>query len=439
MSKLLKDSPSNIHEVVQYVFRTDSEGEEKQIQLLKKHPGPRILIGTPTRILDILSSQYKSTLPLFNLSSIVLDEADVLIPKGKVFTVLKRTNGSESDRSKLIPTQILLNYIIPWRNSYARENNKVFTPLKFLIESSNASNYLKVVAMKNKWITGRPMLRLGTDTENNVKEQLPNDICNYFVTYNPLTGDLTDTDLDISKALPNLDSNALKIVSELNNRRVYQHLKEYSSLNESARTTLLQVYSDALVKTMKLADGASDSVKSLKKRALVVVPEAYSIPTFLSVLEKSHGIKGASVLTKENDCRFFYTSELGDEISIDTQTFFKEQPFEEFEDGVPDVLVVRARQVAGMDFPGLNRIYALGWDSISLPKLYFTVAGRSRAAPAQEKGQVGAVGLWKSPEDQQQGKFVVISLIENTNDIRYNVLIAGSMATLSVKQTRFFH
>lgn len=439
ISKLLKDSPLNTHDVVQSVFRTDSEGEEKQIRLLKQHPGPHILIGTPTRILDILASQYRSDLPLFNLSSIVLDEADVLIPKSQVFSVLKRTNNVEHDHSTSIPTQVLLNHIIPWRNTYVRQNCETFVPLKFLIESSNAKNYLKVVAIKNNWINGRPMPRLGTDSETNLKQEIPNDVSSYFTTYNPLTGDLIDTDYDVSEILPNFDDKALKAVSDLSRRRVSQHVKEHAALSDKEKNLLFKDYADALLHTMNAADGI-DQVENLentnkqeRKRAMVVVPEAFSIASFSKILEQHHGIKGAMVSTKQNDCGFYYTNN-DESVKIDHETFFKTVSKE----NEPDVLIVRARQTAGMDFPGLDRIYAIGWDSILLAKLYLTVAGRSRAAPAQEKGELGNKGLWKPATDPQQTKFVVVSLIEQANDMRYNILIAGMMKKLAVEQTKLF-
>lgn len=439
ISKLLKDSPLNTHDVVQSVFRTDLEGEEKQIKLLQQHPGPHILIGTPTRILDILASQYRSDLPLFNLSSIVLDEADVLIPKGQVFSVLKRTNNFEHDHSTSIPTQVLLNHIVPWRNTYMRQNCETFVPLKFLIESSNAKNYLKVVAIKNNWINGRPMPRLGTDSESNLKQELPNDVCSYFTTYNPLTGDLIDTDYDVSEILPNFDDKALKAVSDLSRRRVSQHVKEHAALSDKEKSLLFKNYADALLRTMDAADGINkvenhaDTSKQ-RKRAMVVVPESFSIASFSKVLEQCHGIKGAMVSSKQNDCGFYYTNN-DKSVKIDSETFFQTVPKED----EPDVLIVRARQTAGMDFPGLDRIYAMGWDSILLSKLYLTVAGRSRAAPAQEKGELGNKGLWKAATDPRQTKFVVVSLIEQANDMRYNILIAGTMKKLAVEQTKLFN
>lgn len=489
ISKMLKNSPLNINSVVQHVSRTDQQGEQKQIDLLEQYPGPHILIGTPTRILDILSSPKKSALPLFNLSSIVLDEAETLIPKAQVFSVLKRTNNLEHDHSKSIPTQILLNHIVPWRNTYVEQNSKVFVPLKFLIESSNASNYLKVVAMKNKWISGRPMPRLGTDEQDHDyagfdKQELPNDVSSYFVTYNSSTGQLTDTDYDVSSVIPEFDTNALKAIADLGRRRVSQNVKEYASLSKQSREKLMEDYADALSKTMALSsnvkanDGENpkESENAKKegnvpapkpKRALVVIPEAYSLPLFLSVLEKRHGIKGASIWTKHNECKFYYKNEQGDAISIDTDTFFKQQQQQQSEEASqkqddsreekdlkektkenePSVLVVRAREVAGLDFPGLDHIYAIGWDSILQSKTYLTVAGRSRAASAHEKErrvesprqqQQGSDEPTKSVMEPKQCKFVVISLLENTEDMRYNILIAGTMKKLSVEQKKMF-
>lgn len=436
-AKLLKNSREPIHNVVQYVFRDKAECEQKQIDLLKTHPGPQILIGTPTRILDILSSDNRLYLPLHKLSYIALDDADQLIPSRDFFAEVRRKNNSKHDHSKNIPTLLLLNHIIPVRNTYMRQERDVFIPLKFLMESSTAGNYLKVVAMRNKWIEGRPMLRLGTDSiGGEYRNRMPNDVNSYFVSYNPLTDELTDTNYDVSSVIPQFDSKSLDVISELNARRLPKHVSDYAAMSKSQRLKTLSLYSSALAKTIQ-SDSEQDSHGN-RRRALVVVPEAFPIKTFAEVLEETVGIKSARLDTQNNTCGFFYRNG-EEEVEVDSETFFKQLATEGSEyDKLPQVLLVRAKQCPGVDLPGLGRIYALSWDSILSTKLYQTVAGRCRVAPTHERGETEAKGHWKPAQDPEQGKIVVVSLIEETNDMRYNMLIAGSMFKSGIQQTKFF-
>lgn len=427
--ELLKDTPLNINKVVQHIYRCDEQHEARQINLLRSNPGPRILIGTPTRILDILASpELRDTLPLNNLSCIAVDEVDQLLPRKDVFFKPKTQKHSLKDDNEAIrvPAQILLNHIVPWRNTNVKANNDYFTPLRFIFESSTASSYAKLVALRHNWITGRPMLRLGIDEMGGEHlKRLPRDVTNYFVTYEPSMDAIRDTVLPpLDKEIIN-DEKFLEAVASINDRRKKEISKEAATLSSKAKADFAMKYVDGLSKVLQ-----SDPSK---KRALVVVPDSFSISAFLKVLWDRAQIRGVTSKFSESENGIVYTNEQGHSVHVDTNTFFTDAA----DPDLPQVLVYRAKGAVGLDFPGLSRIYALSWDSILSSKLYISLAGRCRCAPIEERATASDVrGPWKSKDDPEQGKFVVISLAEEETE-EHGLRLAASMAKIDALPEKY--
>ncbi|VVT53437.1 uncharacterized protein SAPINGB_P003573 [Magnusiomyces paraingens] len=440
--KLIDGAGLEPAQVVQAVFRTDKAGEKAQEDKLREHPGPHILVGTPARLLDLLSSGARACVPLHGVYAIAVDEADTLLPVESVHSRVKQTRKVARHRPVSLakpPAQLLLDHVVAWRNAWVQKTAPAFIPLKVLLESSTASSRLKAEAAKRGWISGRPMLRLGLDDHGGnsgnkslqVKSQVPRDVCSYFVTYNPFLDTLENTDYDVSSILPEMTQNAFDVVGEVNDERVKKHVQEYAALSKPQREKLLGVYAAGLVKAMKV-----DAQGGKLRRALVVVPEAFSISNLVQILESRYQIPGATLATVGNSSGVYS----GDSSMVkdDTNTLFLDQDKGEEGKDLPQVVLVRARAVAGLDWPGLDRIYALGWDSLLSSKTYLSVAGRCRAAPASERNKaVPGHEFWRAPEDRAQGKFVVISTIDETSDMRYRMLLAVSMAKIGAKQQSF--
>lgn len=425
--KLLKDTPLNIHKVVQHIYRCDEVREARQISLLRAHPGPRILIGTPTRILDILASpDLRDTLPLNNLATVALDEVDQLLPRKDVFMNPKtQHHTARDDHAELrVPAQILLNHVVPWRNTYVKAGNKdYFAPLRFILTGSTASSYAKLVALRHGWITGRPMLRLGLDsTGGEVRKRLPRDVSNYFVTYDASLDSLKDTVLPVLDDAVVRDDKFLDAVRGINERRKKEILKESSMLKPAAKQELLHKYVDGLCKLLK-ADARTSHGDH--KPALVVLPDSFSISTFLDVLKsRGGGVIGGTSRFSELESGAVFTNSLGQSVPVDPQTLFSphnQQPAAAAANKeLPQVLVYRAKGAAGLDFPGLARIYALSWDSILSSKLYTSLAGRCRAAPITERRDRSSSSplpdtgedQWRPSQDPAQGRLVVLTLAD---------------------------
>lgn len=471
---LLKDSPLNIDKVVQNVYRCDARTEAHQISLLTANPGPRILIGTPTRILDILASpELRHSLPFHNLSCIALDEVDHLLPfKESFFNTksLKFTMREDHEATK-VPAQILLNHIVPWRNTHIKTHNEYFTPLRFIFGSSTASNYAKLLAMRHNWITGRPMLRLGLDRGDSgagtgeFPKRLPRDVSNYFVTYDTAFNMLHDTKLaKLDKAVVR-DSKFQEAVRGINERRKKEALKSATFMSPKHKTDLMNKYVDALSALLKSDES--------RKRALVIVPDLFSISTLLNVLKERGNILGGTSRFSDTENGAVFTDSRGKVLSVDTKTLFlnshQESKIEpesgleiepEIEVGaktpekestgtadpeLPQVLLYRGKGVVGLDFPGLSRIYALGWDSILSAKLYVSLAGRCRAAPIVERGIIGTGsnahgnGQWKPSSDPDQGRIVVVTLAEEAEKEGEELALrlAASMAKINAMAQQY--
>lgn len=449
--KLLKDTPLNIHKVVQHIYRCDEVREARQISLLRAHPGPRILIGTPTRILDILASpDLRDTLPLNNLATVAMDEVDQLLPRKDVFMNPKtQHHTAKDDHAALrVPAQILLNHVVPWRNTNVKAGNKdYFAPLRFIMTGSTASSYAKLVALRHGWITGRPMLRLGLDnTGGEFRKRLPRDVSNYFVTYDASLDSLKDTVLPVLDDAVVRDDKFLDAVRGINERRKKEILKESSILKPAAKQELLHKYVDGLCKLLK-ADAATSGGD--QKRALVVLPDSFSISAFLEVLKSRGGVLGGTSRFSEHESGAVFTNSMGQSVPIDTQTLFLPADHPDAPppptttaagQELPQVLVYRAKGAAGLDFPGLARIYALSWDSILSSKLYTSLAGRCRAAPISERQDRRSSSSltstneeeeeedqWRPSQDPAQGRLVVLTLAdEEAQGVRASGRASGS-------------
>lgn len=419
--KMLKDSPLSLHKIVQCIYRSDEATEATQMNLLKDFPAPKILVGTPQRILDILSTpEHQGALPLNNLSCIALDEVDQLLPKKGLYkdpTTLRHTLREANVGTK-VPTQILLNHIIPWRNANVKMNNDYFTPLRVLFESSTASGYPKLIALSNNWIKGRPMIRLGLDELGGEKtKRLPRDVTNYFVTYDSYAGILRDTTLPLFDDDVVNDATFLEAVKDINERRRKELLQQSKKENKAKEEKILK-FAQSLKKLLE-----SDTSG---KRALVVIPESFSILAFMKTLKEHTGVNAMYSKFVGEETGIVYNNEQGKLVKVDPQTIFTKDASEE----LPRVLIHRAKAVSGLDFPGLQRIYGLSWDSILSSKLYTNLAGRIRAAPIDERGVTSeARGLWRPKEDPEQGRFVVVSLDSEENE-EHQLRLGASMARI---------
>lgn len=342
IKNILQNSPIDIKNAIQILYRTSEDEQNRQINILKDYPAPKILVGTPTRILDILAnSDMRQYLRLNALSTIVLDEVEQLIPKNeKLESNLKQTS-KYSKKVARAPTEILLDHIIPLRNYNIEQYNDIFVPLRLIFQSCVASSYTKKLAVQHRWATTRPMLRLGlTGLPNTINNTIPSNVKSHLVTYDQTINLLRDTKFELIDPDLLADPEFLMSTQGLNELRRKQLLWEQSKTTSNSILETVTDYITGLVKLFKEAN--IDTTEPI----LILVPERFSIPTFIEKLHDIGNIKASASKYDKN---------------MESQVY-----------------VYRAKNVAGLDFPNLKNVFILGWDTLLSSKLFVVAAGRCR-------------------------------------------------------------
>lgn len=135
------------------------EGENEQIERLKKNPSPHIIVTTPTRFLDILNDpRSKTYVNLDNLKVIIADEVDAMInqrpaPKALGDMVQQKRIRKEARWAKPTPMETCIDFLIARRELLAHQREQTPDPIQFCCISPNLSPILrsKLVYTKN-WI-----------------------------------------------------------------------------------------------------------------------------------------------------------------------------------------------------------------------------------------------------------------------------------------------
>ena len=129
---------AKIPKIVQTLFRTDTEGEQKQDQLLQDNPNPHVIISTPTRMLDMIS-QKADSFDIENLKCIILDEADDLVQPPE------KTNGKKPRHPT--PGEILLDWIFGKRNVSAKSEF-----MKLIAISATLTKQFEEFILEKGWL-----------------------------------------------------------------------------------------------------------------------------------------------------------------------------------------------------------------------------------------------------------------------------------------------
>lgn len=130
--------PRKTAKIVQTIFRTDSEGEQTQEQLLQENPSPHIIISTPTRMLDMIS-QRAELFDIDNLKCIILDEADDLVQPPE------KTNTKKPRHPT--PGEILLDWVFQKRG--VSENTEF---MKLIAISATLTRQFEEFIFEKGWL-----------------------------------------------------------------------------------------------------------------------------------------------------------------------------------------------------------------------------------------------------------------------------------------------
>lgn len=154
----LTGSAPNKHRIFQLIYRGANEQENVvQRDNLSTYYAPKILIATPNRVFDFLSSEDRHLLPLNNLSTLVVDEME------------------DSDHEDGI-LQSLVNYICNWRNSWVKHNVSEGPSLTRILTFSGP----KALEMTTPtWLRTGPVLQVSVSEPSTESENDKVSLLNY--------------------------------------------------------------------------------------------------------------------------------------------------------------------------------------------------------------------------------------------------------------------
>jgi len=213
-SPAIMDNPDGF---VQALYR--GEDEAKQIELLRTHRTPHILIATPTVLLDILSSkdlEIRGLVDYTALRAVVVEESDQAFVRYE--NPIYGRVGVDSEKPK-DPLLILLDYVFQARKAAIIKAGGKLSQPQLVIPSSGtgAGRLARVVETYHpSWMDGenRPgftpftgkgksspaavIARVGQNGLPGVfHRQVPDNITHHIVAYDPITGFLRDAPVPV--------------------------------------------------------------------------------------------------------------------------------------------------------------------------------------------------------------------------------------------------
>lgn len=311
------NAPVDPAQVAQFIFRAGDEINKFQMDLLREFPTPNILIATPAKILEMLSSEEER--PLLNISfvrTVVVDEVDRQLKLNVIkMNASKRKRSAHSKRR----INLAMDYITKLRKEALRVYS-LDLPLVNVVLSSAVSigDAVYKNVMNSGWMKGASVKSYGAPGLNK---------------HTP--------------AAPNVKTKYMNVVEKTSMSKILDSKsgwKPYSKLFDeiSASITLRHV------KTMLAEQEESDI-----KKSLVLVPDSAS-KTKLIALIKELG-RTASVIDAFAEPNNAET--VSDFAVLDPQTMFLKETNDS--SNVPDFIISGVLQANGLHFAGLSRIYVL--------------------------------------------------------------------------------
>lgn len=404
--------------VAQLLYRASPEAEKEQLALLRKAPSPQVLITTPTRLMDILQSDFRNRLNLKQLSSIFVDDADVLLPQEKF--ILKTKSQRINNHTK--PIIELGDYIASLRNGYMRSELMAFPPLQVVWAGATLKPFHKRLLTSLGWSEGRPVVDIGLTHHNMIKA--PYSVTSPDVDVRIVTKPTARSPC-MSVPLPPINLGlAMEELQDVMNiaRERGEYLKmKFAAIRDFYNDRYTQVmrkrfYNKQLFLDKSYFEAASDLIRSRPtERALVLTTQSFKADKYKEAFAEV-GINAAHVADldpsrMDDFCQTFFSTPI-DGSSEDTKD-------------MPQAIVCNLRQFKGIQLPELSNVIVLGWESLEEESDFALIANMCNT-----KESIKARNDDKY-ESTKRGQMSIILDAEDSNDevllerIAYTVSKAG--------------
>lgn len=376
------DSKKNAN-IIQGLYRSDETTEMNQNELLNTISTPHVLVTTPHRLLDLISSKGMGFLKIKNLSLIAVDDFETMAP----------SDFTENERQP--PVVQLLDYV----TKLQQLNSKYDLPNTQMIFNigQNTGDFVEQIKQK-EWINWNKFVSLATFCK---AEELPyrnsvaKNVCvspvlispysnksgkklkiNLFDTTKIEFGDSMPEWLDKRISYGNLGEDDFMYVKQRNIKR--------SSMSNNLKKIEMEVFIFGLIKLMKKKDSPIGN-----KKVLLVHPDEISGYQIHELLKKSNKI--SKTFDVKTDLDFFITP----------------TPIDEAD---PQILTVNTSALSSIPFKGLSDIVCLGIDTLKSVQNFASIAGRFRDSTGIiPQNQFGDFGERKSePKSVPENNIIIL-------------------------------
>lgn len=323
--------------VAQYLYRTTTEAEDQQLLTLDDNLVPHVLVSTPQRLLDLLSTRGMDFIKINSLSAIMVDDFDTMIDSEDYLDVAKKP-----------PVVQLLDYVVKLQD-FRRQHMEPHPQLVFTVSNGCSESLLEQIKARTQWFDWQRFVPLGTfepDTSVPARKSVATNVGVSTVLVDPSLED-GQVQLQLSDMAPfeygnNMSQWLSKMYRSDEGSDVQYHKQRNtrrSRVPQSVKQSEVEILAQAL-KEMNLG------------RALVVYADGVADR---QLQEAMGGPKVVELFDSHTDPDFF------------------------LRDG-SRMLLISSSTLAGLTFKGLNRVVLLGIDSIRDCSRFVTIAGRCRAS-----------------------------------------------------------
>ncbi|GMG20341.1 unnamed protein product [Ambrosiozyma monospora] len=140
----------NINEMAQFLYRSDATTELKQQEIIAENPLPHILVSTPHRLLDLLSTRGMNFLKINNVQQILVDDFDTMIDPETYL-----------DSDKTAPVVLLLDYVLKLQD-YNRKHRDPHPMICFTVSSSCNNSLIEQIKEEKQWFDWKKFVPIGS-------------------------------------------------------------------------------------------------------------------------------------------------------------------------------------------------------------------------------------------------------------------------------------
>ncbi|KAH3667125.1 hypothetical protein OGAPHI_002774 [Ogataea philodendri] len=153
-------------EMAQFLYRADEATEKKQINALMENPCPHVLVSTPQRLLDLLSTRGMDFLKVQSLAYIAVDDIDHMMEVSLPISKQRKT-----------PIIQLLDYVLKLQD-YNRIHNEPHPQLAFTTTSPTPSVFLDELRENTQWFDWSKFHEMGNfqDTQMAATNLVPKNV-----------------------------------------------------------------------------------------------------------------------------------------------------------------------------------------------------------------------------------------------------------------------